>query len=134
MVWSLSSGVYSYTGQGKAAVERAEKGIRLSPADSQAFFYLIFLALAHYVDGAFEEAVIWAHKSMALNARLLTSMRWLIGSLVALDRLPEARHVAQHMLQVQPRFRLSAYAQWCPLKEELRTELLQRLHAAGIPY
>lgn len=96
--------------------------------------YLIFLALAHYVDGTFEEAVIWARKSMSLNPRLLTSMRWLIGSLVALDRLEEARHVAQHLLQVQPRFQLSSYAEWCPLRADLRTELLQRLHTAGIPH
>src|SRR6516165_734497 len=38
MAWTLSSGVYSYTGQAKAAIERAEMGMRLSPVDTQSFF------------------------------------------------------------------------------------------------
>ena len=54
MAWILSSGVYSYTGQTKAAIERAEMGMRLSPVDTQSFFYLLFLALAHYVNGTYE--------------------------------------------------------------------------------
>src|SRR5262245_26998803 len=68
MAWILSSGVYSYTGQSKAAIERAEMGMRLSPVDTQSYFYLLFLALAHYVNGTYEESIIWARKSAALNS------------------------------------------------------------------
>jgi len=133
MAWTLSSGVYSYTGQTKAAIERAEMGMRLSPVDTQSFFYLLFLALAHYVNGTYEESIIWARKSTALNPRLCSNLRWLIGSLVAIGRLDEARHYGQALLHVNPGFCLSAYAKWCPLKEDLRKELLSRLHAAGLP-
>ena len=133
MVWSLSSGVRAYIGEGREAINRAERGLRLSPVDTQSYFYLLFLALAHYVNGTYEESVIWGRKSMALNPRLCSNMRWLIGSLVGLDKLSEARHVAQTLLQVQPRFRISTYAQWCPLKPELRAGLLEKLRIAGIP-
>jgi adenylate cyclase len=133
MAWTLSSGVYSYVGQGDAAIERAEKGLRLSPIDTQSFFYLLFLGLGHYVNGTFDESIIWARKSMSLNPRLCSNHRWLIGSLVATDRLDEARRVAQILLEVQPRFRLSSYSKWCPLQPELRAQLLERLRAAGLP-
>lgn len=133
MAWTLSSGVYSYTGQSKSAIERAERGMRLSPADKQSFFYLLFLALAHYVDGTYDEAIIWARKSFALNPRLCSNLRWLIASLVAVGRIDEARHFGSVMLEVNPVFRLSTYEKWCPLRPELREELLARLHLAGLP-
>jgi len=133
MAWTLSSGVYSYTGEGRSAIQRAEMGLRLSPVDTQSFFYLLFLAIAHYVNGTYDEAVIWGRKSMALNPRLCSNLRFLIGSFVALERLEEARYLARTLLQVQPRFRLSTYARWCPLMDDLRTAFLERLRAAGIP-
>jgi adenylate cyclase len=133
LVWTLSSGVYSYTGNPKEAIRRAEKGLRLSPTDTQAFFYLSFLALAHYLNGTFEESVIWGRKSMGLNPRLCANMRWLIASLVRLNQLKEARTVAQALLSVQPRFQISAYAQWCPLQHDLKEILLTDLSAAGVP-
>jgi adenylate cyclase len=133
MAWILSSGVYSYTGQTKAAIERAEMGMRLSPVDTQSFFYLLFLALAHYVNGTYDESIIWARKSASLNPRLVSNLRWLIASLVAIDHLDEARHFAQKLLEVNPGFRLSAYSTWSPLRLELRTQLIERLHKAGLP-
>ena len=133
MAWILSSGVYSYTGQTKAAIERAEMGMRLSPVDTQSFFYLLFLALAHYVNGTYDKSIIWARKSASLNPRLVSNLRWLIASLVASGHLDEARHFAQKLLEVNPGFRLSAYSNWCPLQLDLRTQLIERLHQAGLP-
>jgi adenylate cyclase len=133
MVWTLSSGVYSYTGQSTSAIERAERGLRLSPVDTQSFFYLLFLTLAHYVNGTYDESIIWGRKSMALNPRLCSNLRWLIASHVALGRHEEARYFARAMLDVNLGFRLSEYAKWSPLRPDLRKELLSRLQAAGLP-
>src|SRR5207248_9139072 len=79
MAWTLSSGVYSYIGQTKTAIERAEMGIRLSPVDTQSFFYLLFLALSPYVNGTYDESIIWARKSAVLNPRLCSNLRWLLA-------------------------------------------------------
>jgi hypothetical protein len=133
MAWTLSSGVYAYIGDAASAISRAEKGLRLSPVDTQSFYYLLFLSLAHYVGGSYEESIIWGRKSMSLNPRLCSTHRWLIGSLVAIGQIDEARHVGRTLLDVQPRFRVSAYGQWCPLQTELRAELLDRLRRAGLP-
>jgi adenylate cyclase len=133
IAWILSSGVYSYTGQAKAAIERAEMGMRLSPVDTQSYFYLLFLALAHYVNGSYEESIIWSRKSAGLNPRLCSNLRWLIASLVAIGNVDEARHFAQTLLDVNPGFRLSTYSAWCPLQHDLRNDLIARLQAAGLP-
>ena len=107
--------------------------MRLSPVDTQSFFYLLFLALAHYVNGTYDESIIWARKSASLNPRLVSNLRWLIASLVAIGHLDEARHFAQKLLEVNPGFRLSAYSNWSPLRLDLRTQLIERLHQAGLP-
>jgi adenylate cyclase len=133
MAWSLSSGVYSYMGDGRAAVERAQQGLRLSPVDTQAFFYLAFLGFAHYVNGAYDEAIIWTRKSMSLNPRLCATLRALIASLVARGDFDEARRIGQALLDVQPRFRIASYAKICPFRGDVGEKLLARLRTAGLP-
>jgi tetratricopeptide (TPR) repeat protein len=133
MVWTLSSGVYSYVGDGQSAVERAERGLRLSPLDTQTVFYLSFLTLAHYVSGTYDEAVIWGRKGSDLNPRHCANLRWLVASLVGLGRNEEARHFARKLLEASPGFRLSDYARWSPLQSNIRNELLARLRTAGLP-
>ncbi len=117
----------------RAAIERAEVGMRLSPVDTQSHFYLLFLALAHYVNGTYDESIIWGRKGAALNPSRCSNLRWLIASLVATNQIDEARHFAQALLEVNPGFTLSAYGRWCPLKADLRTELIERLRIAGLP-
>ena len=133
MVWSLSSGVYSYMGDGRTALERAQHGLRLSPVDTQSFFYLNFLTVAHYVNSTYDEAAIWAKKCVSLNPRLCASLRVLIVSLVAMGKRDEAHEVGQMLLKAQPRFRVSSYAEICPYKADIRTKFLAQLQDAGLP-
>jgi tetratricopeptide (TPR) repeat protein len=133
MVWSLCSGTYSYMGDGRSAVEHAERGLRLSPLDTQAFFYLMFLGAAHYVNRTYEEAVIWCRKSLGLNPGLCATLRVLIVSLVGLDQIEDARRAAGMLRQVQPRFRVSTFARLCPYRGEFGVEFLARLRQAGLP-
>ena len=133
MVWSLSSGPYSYSGDGKSGIERAEYGLRLSPVDTQAYFYLTFLALAHYVAGSYDEAIIWARKAAGLNPHLCATLRILIVSLVGRGLLDEAHQVAEALLRAQPRFRVSSFAQLCPYRGEIGVGFLSRLREAGLP-
>jgi TolB-like protein len=133
MVWSLSSGTYSYMGDGRTALERAQHGLRLSPVDTQAYFYLTFLSIAHYVNSTFDEAAIWARKCLSFNPRLCASLRLLTVSLVGMGKRDEAREVGQLLLEVQPRFRISTYAELCPYRLNARSDFLARLREAGLP-
>jgi adenylate cyclase len=133
MVWSLSSGAYSYMGDGRTGLLRAQHGLRLSPVDTQAFFYLTFLSVAHYVNSTFDEAAIWARKCLGFNPRLCATLRLLTVSLVAMGEREEAREVGQMLLKIQPRFKISSYAELCPYRMDVRTEFLTRLREASLP-
>lgn len=133
MAWSLSSGPYSYNGDGKNGIARAEHGLRLSPVDTQAHFYVSFLAIAHYVSGSYDEAIIWARKALSLNPHLCASLRLLIVSLVGKGYSTEARHVAKTLMRAQPRFSLTSYARLCPYRDDIRAGFLDHLRVAGLP-
>lgn len=133
MAWTLSSGVYGYLEEGQSAITRAEQGLRLSPADTQAYFYLMFLGQAHYINGNYDEAVVWARKTAALNGRLSANLRILAAAYVAKGQDEEARGVTRMLLDIQPRFKLSAYRERCPFKIGLRERFIGHLREAGLP-
>jgi adenylate cyclase len=131
--WIFSSGPYGFIGDAASGVSRAERAIRLSPLDQQAFFNLCLLGQNHYLNGSFEEAIRWSRKALNLNPRFGNAARVAAASLVAAGRLEEARQVALHHKQVLPRFRVSDYARRCPFKEPQASLYVHRLETAGIP-
>lgn len=134
IAWSLSSPTYSYLGDGPTAIKRAEYGLRLSPLDPHASFYQTALTLAHYTNATYEEAIQWGRRTMAISARFTANMRPLIGSLVAVGRLEEARDIARRMLAVTPQFRVDPFIARYPISDPARKEKLRReLLEAGLP-
>lgn len=133
MAWTLSSGVYGYLEDGQSAITRAEQGLRLSPADTQAYFYLMFLGQAHYINGNYDEAVVWARKTASLNGRLSANLRIPAAAYVAKGQGEEARSITRMLLDIQPRFKLSAYRDRCPFRSSLRERFIEHLREAGLP-
>lgn len=131
--WTFSSGPYGFTGRTKEAIARAERALRLSPADSYAFFKLLMLGQNHYLDGAFEDAIRWSRKSLSLNPHFGNAARVLAASLVAVGRIEAARRVAEHHRKILPGFTVSDYARRCPFKEPAASLYVERLGEAGIP-
>lgn len=130
--WMFSSGAYGFIGQAGAGVERAERAIRLSPLDQQAFFNLCFLAQNHYLNDSFDESIRWARKALYLNPRIGVAARMAAASLVALGRHDEARSTAELHGKVLPGFRLSDYERRCPFKQPAASVYVERLKIAGI--
>ncbi len=132
--WTLSSPTYSYIGDGPTAVKRAEHGLRLSPLDPHASYYQTALTLAHYTNATYDEAIHWGRRTLAISPRFTFNMRPLIGSLVAVGRIDEARVVARQMLEIAPQFRVDPFILRYPISEPARKEKLRReLLAAGLP-
>ena len=61
--WCYSSPTFSYIGDGRAAIERAERGLRLSPRDPLAFWYYSALALGHLTQGTYDAAAHWSNRA-----------------------------------------------------------------------
>jgi adenylate cyclase len=134
IAWGLSAPTYCYMGEGAQAIERAQHALALSPLEPYAYFYRTALTLAHYINGAYLDSVLWGRKTLAAEPRLLANLRPLIASLVALERIDEARHLARDLMLLDPNFRVEQFCSWYPLKrKEHRVQLAQRLLAAGLP-
>ena len=119
---------------GREAVERAERGIRLSPFDRNLYIHYGFLWIGHYARGNYEEALKWARVSASENPAYTSTLRFLIVALAALDRIEEARDGRRLMAQ-DPGFRLSTFASvtnpFCdPM---LREACMSHLRKAGLP-
>jgi adenylate cyclase len=135
LAWILSSGTLSYVGQGERAIRHAEHGLWLSPFDQSLFYYYMFLGLAHYANGTYEEAVKWGRMSASENPMYTANARILSAALVALDRIDEAREVAANLMRLEPDFRLTRYLQTRqPFRDPvIKARYLEHLHKTGLP-
>jgi adenylate cyclase len=135
LAWILSSATLSYVGRGEQAVRHAEHGLWLSPFDESLFNYYMFLGMAHYVSGAYEEAVRWGRMSANENPSYTSNLRMLAAALAALDRVDEAREVGRTLLKQEPGFTLSGYLQSrAPFRDpEMKTRVIEHLRKAGLP-
>ena len=134
MGWGLSGPTYCYIGDGKGAIERAQRALRLSPRDPLRFFYYATLAQAHMVTGEYETAVRWGESAVRDNPSYLAALRPLAASLAALGRLPEAKAVARRMMIINPDFQASSLIQSSPYQDRgFREWLAAQLIASGLP-
>ncbi len=134
LAWTLSSPTFSYIGDATMAIARAERGLRLSPLDPDAFWYQTALTLAHYASGNYPEAVDYGRKVAAAKPIFTANLRFLAASLAALDRSGEANEVAHIILQLEPNFRAKSFANGYAFRDEARRERFgAHLIKAGLP-
>jgi DNA-binding SARP family transcriptional activator len=132
--WVWSSPTLSYIGDGKAAIERAERGLRLSPQDPFAFQSYAALCVAHYTENSYEEAARWGRLAMSENPHYTSNLRFTAASLAALGQRTEARGLARQILAVQPDFRVRTLIDRHPYRDaERRLRLGRHLVEAGLP-
>ena len=133
IAWSMSSATCGYIGNGALAVERAQRSIRLAPQDAIRFWHEAIMGQAHYVDGNYEEAAIWAQRAVGRNGAVAFALRTLTASLIALGKDDDARAAALQLMRIQPRFAMARYEKLCPFRIPVLTTWLERLRAAGLP-
>jgi adenylate cyclase len=133
LAWTLSSTTAGWIGDGKRAVEHAQRALQLSPLDPFAFFTEHMLSQGHYICGDYEQAVVWGRRATARNGRLTSNLRTLAASLVAIGDLDGAREIARRVLDIEPGFSLRKFAARTPIKPEILEFHIPRLRAAGLP-
>jgi adenylate cyclase len=134
IAWLRSSATFSYIGETREARRRVDIGLRLSPYDAHVFFSYGLVGLASYAAGDWADAVQWGRRSMAANPRFVGNMRFLAASLAASGQLEEARAVGQALLQLNPNFRVRAFAEGHAFKDPGQRRLFgDHLVMAGLP-
>jgi tetratricopeptide (TPR) repeat protein len=129
----FGSVIHSWAAEAERAIEWGERAIRLSPFDSWAFAAFGSQALGHFLQGRPHEAAKAAYQAVQSNPVHSINYVILIGPLVALDRLDQAKAAAARVLELQPTFRLSRQFAGVDCAPALASKLGDALRAAGLP-
>ena len=80
------------------------EALRISPRDTRASYWTVFVGIARLHSGRDEEAVAWLNRSIDLNPNHTLSHFFLAAALAHLGRIEEAREAGRAGLEVAPSF------------------------------
>ena len=100
--------MYLYAGRREEAIERAEKGIRLSPGDPRLYIWLVALAGANYQMRHYQEAVEAGRRSWSLNRNYPHGLRYVVAGLAQLGRIEEAQAALAELKPLDGNLKFSA--------------------------
>lgn len=134
IAWMLSSATLSYMGRADEALEQAKHGLRLSPNDQDLFQFYDFLAIAHYLNGDFDEAAHWSECSYAEKQDYTSNWRVMMLTNAAAGQTDRAKEFAEKILEQTPEFSIDYYLkEICPFRQAKDRHMVARhLELAGI--
>jgi TolB-like protein/Flp pilus assembly protein TadD len=116
------------------ALEFLRKAERLSPRDPKAWYMAAAAALAHFVAGEFDAAVVCARKALAQNPRFAPTLRVLAASLARLDDIDGAIRAVRELLKLEPHLTLGTLrVRLAHMDERALTPFIEALRIAGLP-
>lgn len=135
VAWFLSSGTLSYVGRAAEGVRHARQALLLSPFDQSLFAFYMFLGMAHYCNGDYEEAVKAGRRSLSERPAYTANLRILTAALSALGQKAEAAEIGRRLLALEPTFNLTDYeGTRMPFRDAaLRSLYKGHLREAGLP-
>jgi adenylate cyclase len=121
-----------YIGHFREAIDSLLRSLRLNPNDPQAGSFLSFVALAHYHQGNYEEAVHYGE--LAVRARRpYIALRTHLASLGQLGRIEEAQPLLNEFISRQPKDPPRQFEVTTPYLElKYREHLADGLRRAGV--
>jgi TolB-like protein len=129
----LGSVVHSWAAEAEPAIAWGERALLLSPFDSWAFAAFGSQALGHFLLGRPDQAAKAAYQAVQSNTGHSINYVILIGPLLELGRIDEARNAAARVMEVQPTFRVSRQFAGVNCAPVLAAKLGSALRAAGLP-
>jgi TolB-like protein len=132
--WFFSGWVRMWNGEPELAIDHEEHALRLSPLDPQCSVMWAGIAFAHFCAGRYEEACLWATKSLQENPNFLSALRVAAAGSALAGRLREAQEAVMCVRRIAPTLRVSTVKDWASFR---RPEDLARfedgLRKAGLP-
>jgi adenylate cyclase len=111
--------------------------LRVSPHDTEASFWVAYIALAKLHFGAYEEALDSYRRSNELNPNYATGRFNMAATLVELGRLDEARAEVKAALALNPGFTIRRYRAGAqsdnPLFLKRRERIIEDMRKVGVP-
>jgi len=130
-----SSWVKTCLGEPDKAVEHAALAMRLSPLDPRLFAWQFNTGLAHFCAGHYEDAAVWAARSLRHQPNYPSAMRVMAAGQVMSGRSAEAQGTIARLCQLDPALRLSNLADILPpfRRPDDRNRYIEALRMAGLP-
>ncbi|MBT1510479.1 adenylate/guanylate cyclase domain-containing protein [Bradyrhizobium sp. SRL28] len=99
--------VQLYLGDGDAAIEQFQIGLRMSPLDPRIYLAQNGIAAAHFSAGRYEDGSLWAKIAVQQNPNFVAAHHTLIACHAMAGRVEEARQAWAVARQIDPTQRLS---------------------------
>ena len=132
--WIAGGMVRNLLGEPEAAIEYAEKAIRLSPLDISMWVAYGVLATASLQLGDYEKALDWARRSVRRHRDHLPAHHVLVASLAQLDRQEEAEAALRDLLALDPGLHVAGLRERYAIDGYRNLEgFLDGLRTAGLP-
>lgn len=112
-------------GRPREALEPLQTALRLSPLDTQVFYVLGEMAIAHFMLGDYAEALRHAELSMARRPAYTHAHVMKLNALLRMGRPDEARKARDQLYQVKPGFQLDDM-DWQPFADRAWNDELKR--------
>jgi class 3 adenylate cyclase/TolB-like protein len=107
--WLYLGTVNAFMGEGKEAVDATRRAMELSPLDPQRYYFESLGATAELAAQQYENAERLARSSLVLHRMHSSTWRALTISLVAQDRMDEAREALGKLRQLEPQLTVERY-------------------------
>ncbi len=107
--WLYLGTVNAFMGEGKEAVDATRRAIELSPLDPQRYYFESLGATAELAAQQYGNAERLARSSLLLHRMHSSTWRALTISLVAQDRMDEAREALAKLRQLEPQLTVERY-------------------------
>jgi tetratricopeptide (TPR) repeat protein len=129
----LAGALETYSANPVKGLELLRRAERLNPRDPMGWLLTSTMALAHFSEGRFDEAVSCAQKALAQNPRSAAALRALAASLAKLGQRDKAAEAVQELLKIEPHLTLSEFrARAMFLDESAWNKLADGLRLAGL--
>src|SRR3954453_4509562 len=116
------------------AIDHFHKAMRLSPVDPEKGIALSGIGMSYLMLERHEEALAWGENALREMPGYGSSYRVIIGALVGLGRLDEARAAACRLMEAFPIFSLSLQKRINPWRDQAFAErYVEAIRIAGVP-
>jgi TolB-like protein/tetratricopeptide (TPR) repeat protein len=105
--WQFSGWVNVYLGKHELAIAHAQNSMRLSPLDPLTYGAQAAIAIAHFFCSRYDEATLWAEKSVREQPNFVSATRFVVASHALAGRIEEAKKALARLLQLDPHMRMS---------------------------
>ena len=132
--YTSSGWVNTHASRPLIGIDHFHKAMRLSPVDPEKGIALSGIGMCYLMLERYEEALKWGEDALREMPGYGSSYRVVIGALVGLGRLDEARKAADRLMEAFPTYTLSLQRQINPWHDQAFAQrYLDALQIAGVP-